>query len=89
MTAQATLASPASFSSDEIQTNEDTSLSLSRLEQQLPMVLRTSDLTMLMVLTVLFIANINGVQFGGPATFIYWTIGVVTFLILAPTSRGG
>lgn len=81
MTAQATLASPASFSSDEIQTNEDITLPLSHNEQHLPMVLRTSDLTMLMVLTVLFIANINGVQFGGPAAFLYWTIGVVTFLI--------
>ncbi|MHB8598351.1 MAG: amino acid permease [Ktedonobacteraceae bacterium] len=81
MTAQVTLDSPASFSSDEIQTNEDTSLSLSHHEQHLPMVLRTSDLTMLMVLTVLFIANINGVQFGGPAAFLYWTIGVATFLI--------
>lgn len=81
MTAQTTLESHASFSSDGIQTNEDTSLSLSHNEQHLPMVLRTRDLTMLMVLTVLFIANINGVQFGGPAAFLYWAIGVATFLI--------
>jgi diguanylate cyclase (GGDEF)-like protein len=81
MTAQATLESHASASSDEMQTNEDTSLSLSHSGQHLPMVLRTTDLTILMVLTVLFIANINGVQFGGPAAFLYWTIGVATFLI--------
>src|SRR5579872_6553467 len=33
----------------------------------LPAVLNTRDLTALMLLIVLFIANNNGVQFGGPA----------------------
>ena len=47
----------------------------------LPAVLNTRDLTALMLLIVLFIANNNGVQFGGPASFIYWIFGLLTFLI--------
>ena len=46
-----------------------------------PAVLTRRDLTVLMVLTVVFIANINGVQFAGPAAFLYWTLGLLTFLI--------
>jgi diguanylate cyclase (GGDEF)-like protein len=48
---------------------------------QLPTVLSTRDLTVLFVLVVLFISNINGVQFAGPATFFYWVLGFATFLI--------
>ncbi|HVB22441.1 MAG TPA: amino acid permease [Ktedonobacteraceae bacterium] len=81
MTAQATLEPYASSSHDEIRTNEHTALTTPHGEQQLPAVLRTTDLTMFMVLTVLFVTNINGVQFGGPASFLYWTLGLVTFLI--------
>ena len=81
MTAQATHESLASSSSKEQLTNKDTSLATSHREQQLPAVLRTSDLTILMILMVLFIANINGVQFGGPAAFLYWALGTATFLI--------
>ena len=47
----------------------------------LPTVLNTRDLTALMLLIVLFIANTNGVQFAGPAAFLYWTLGLLTFLI--------
>ena len=51
------------------------------LTQSLPAVLNTRDLTALMLLIVLFIANNNGVQFVGPASFIYWVLGLFTFLI--------
>lgn len=78
MTAQATFEPP---SSDEMKPYEDTVPSTPHKGQRLPMVLGTTDLTILMVLTVLFIANINGVQFGGPAAFLYWTLGLATFLI--------
>ena len=46
-----------------------------------PAVLTRRDLTVLTVLTIVFIANINGVQFAGPATFLYWTLGLLTFLL--------
>jgi diguanylate cyclase (GGDEF)-like protein/putative nucleotidyltransferase with HDIG domain len=49
--------------------------------RSLPAVLGTRDLTAFMLLIVLFIANNNGVQFGGPATFIYWILGLLTFLV--------
>src|SRR5579863_1923601 len=49
--------------------------------RSLPAVLGTRDLTAFMLLIVLFIANNNGVQFGGPASFIYWTLGLLTFLL--------
>ena len=47
----------------------------------LPAVLNTRDLTVFMLLIILFISNNNGVQFGGPATFIYWALGLLTFLL--------
>ena len=47
----------------------------------LPAVLGKRELTIFMVLTVLFIANINGVQSGGPAAFLYWGLGILTFLV--------
>ncbi len=78
MTTRATFASP---SSDAMKPYEDTAHSTPHEGQQLPMVLRTTDLTTFMVLTVLFITNINGVQFGGPASFLYWALGLTTFLI--------
>lgn len=34
-----------------------------------------------MVLTVVFVSNINGVQAGGPTAFIYWILGLLTFMI--------
>ncbi len=49
--------------------------------QGMPAELGTRDLTAFMLLIVLFIANTNGVQFGGPATFVYWTLGLLTFLV--------
>lgn len=49
--------------------------------QPLPPVLNTRDLTVFMLLIILFISNNNGVQFGGPATFIYWILGLLTFLL--------
>lgn len=49
--------------------------------QTLPTVMGVREMTVFMVLTVLFIANINGVQAGGPAAFIYWGLGIVTFLV--------
>ncbi|HVB74823.1 MAG TPA: amino acid permease, partial [Ktedonobacteraceae bacterium] len=47
----------------------------------LPAVLGTGDLTVLMVLIVLFVANNNSVQIGGPAAFFYWAFGLLTFLL--------
>ncbi|MDQ6659398.1 MAG: APC family permease, partial [Chloroflexota bacterium] len=47
----------------------------------LPAVLTRRDLTMFMVLALLLISNNNGVQFGGPVVFLYWAIGLVTFLL--------
>lgn len=48
---------------------------------RLPAILGTRDLTAFMLLIVLFIANTSGVQFGGPASFLYWGLGLVTFLV--------
>src|SRR5450759_3150888 len=56
------------------------SSTLKRLEQ-LPSVLGIGDLTVLMVLIVLFVANNNGVQLAGPAAFFYWGLGLLTFLL--------
>ena len=47
----------------------------------LPAVLGKRELTVFMVLIVVFIANINGTQAGGPAVFLYWGLGILTFLI--------
>lgn len=49
--------------------------------EQLPAVLGTSDLIVLMVLVVLFVANNNGVQLAGPTAFLYWGLGLLTFLL--------
>ena len=46
-----------------------------------PAVLTRRDLTVLLILTVVFISNINGVQFAGSAAFLYWTFGLLTFLV--------
>jgi len=48
---------------------------------KLPAVLGTPDLTIMLVLIVVFVSNINGVQFGGPAAFLYWILGLLTFLL--------
>jgi diguanylate cyclase (GGDEF)-like protein len=47
----------------------------------LPAILSKRDLTVLMLLVILFIANTNGVQFAGPSAFFYWTLGLLTFLV--------
>jgi len=47
----------------------------------MPAVLNTADLTAFMLLIVLFISNVNGVQFGGPAAFVYWALGLAAFLL--------
>src|SRR5437588_12730866 len=47
----------------------------------LPAVLGMRDLTLFMVLIVVFISNTNGVQFGGPIAFLYWALGLITFLV--------
>ncbi len=52
-----------------------------RRMEALPAVLGMREMIVFMVLTVLFIANINGVQSGGPAAFLYWGLGIATFLI--------
>src|ERR1700694_549203 len=50
-------------------------------QHKLPAVLGTRDLTVLMLLIVLFVANNDGVQFGGPAAFVSWVLGLFTFLV--------
>lgn len=47
----------------------------------LPAVLSRKDLLVLFLLTVVFISNINGVQFGGPSAYVYWVLGITTSLI--------
>ncbi len=49
--------------------------------ETLPQILVTRDLVVLFVLTVVFLLNINGVQFAGPSSFVYWIVGFCTFLI--------
>lgn len=49
--------------------------------RHLPQVLGLRDLTVLMVLTVVFVNNTNGVQFAGPSAFFYWMLGLLTFLV--------
>ena len=50
-------------------------------QPKLPAILGMRDLTVLMLLIVLFVANNNGVQFGGPVAFVYWILGLLTFLV--------
>lgn len=50
-------------------------------KQKLPAVLGTKELAVFLLLIIVFISNVNGVQFGGPATFLYWGLGILTFLI--------
>jgi diguanylate cyclase (GGDEF)-like protein/putative nucleotidyltransferase with HDIG domain len=52
-----------------------------RREEPLAAVLGIGDMTVLMVLIVLFVANNNGVQLAGPAAFFYWGLGLLTFLL--------
>ncbi|HKV57867.1 MAG TPA: amino acid permease, partial [Ktedonobacteraceae bacterium] len=49
--------------------------------QKLPAVLGTKEMAVFLLLIIMFISNVNGVQFGGPATFLYWGLGILTFLI--------
>lgn len=62
-------------------TEEPALASHSREQHKLPAVLGKLDLTVLMLLIILFIANTNGVQFAGPSVFLYWMLGLFTFLI--------
>ena len=44
-------------------------------------VLNSFDLVVIFVALVLFIPNASTVQFAGPATFVFWILGFMTFLI--------
>jgi amino acid transporter len=44
-------------------------------------VLKSFDLVVIFVALVLFIPNASTVQFAGPATFVFWILGFLTFLI--------
>lgn len=44
-------------------------------------VLNPFDLVVIFVALVLFIPNASTVQFAGPATFVFWVLGFLTFLI--------
>ncbi len=57
------------------------SVSAPLTQRALPAVLSKRDLTVLMLLIILFIANTNGVQFAGPSAFLYWILGLLTFLV--------
>src|SRR5205085_6311215 len=67
---------------------EDTHTTLSALGSsdaqtgiRLPKVLSRRDLTVIFVLIVVYISNVTGVQFGRSATFLYWILGLLTFLV--------
>ncbi len=62
-------------------TEQEPLLREKKTTQQLPSVLTIRDLTVLFVLTVVFISNVNGVQFAGPAAFPYWILGMITFFL--------
>ena len=49
--------------------------------RSLPAVLTPFDMGVFILLTVVFISNTVGVQFGGPAAFVYWLLGTLTFLV--------
>ncbi len=53
----------------------------SQSQRSLPAILGKRDLTVMMVLIILFVANTSGVQFAGPSAFLYWTLGLLTFLV--------
>ena len=55
--------------------------SSSQSQRSLPAILGKRDLTVMMVLIILFVANTSGVQFAGPSAFLYWTLGLLTFLV--------
>ena len=70
------------MASSTVLTNSPTSEELPKKDAPtFPAVLRMRDLTVLFVLTVVFIANTSGVQFAGPAAFPYWMLGLLTFLL--------
>ncbi len=48
---------------------------------RLPAVLGTRDLTVLLVLIVLFVPNILSAQLAGPAAFLYWALALFTFVL--------
>jgi diguanylate cyclase (GGDEF)-like protein len=56
-------------------------VSQSPAKQTLPVVLGIKEMTIFLLLIIVFVSNVNGVQFGGPATFFYWALGILTFLI--------
>ena len=49
--------------------------------QRLPAVLTMRDLIVFLFLTVVFLVNVSGVQFVGPAVFPYWILSFLTFLL--------
>ncbi len=49
--------------------------------RHLPAVLGMRDLTILLVLIVLFVPNILSAQSAGPAAFLYWVLALFTFLL--------
>ncbi len=53
----------------------------SKQVHSLPTVLTPVDIGVFILLTVVFISNTVGVQFGGPSAFVYWLLGMVTFLV--------
>src|SRR6266446_3470010 len=48
---------------------------------RLPAALDMRDLVALIVLIVLTASDITGVQYMGPAAFLYWTLGLLAFLL--------
>ena len=60
---------------------KDPMVSRTPTKQKLPAVLGMKEMVVFLLLIILFISNVNGVQFGGPATFLYWGLGILTFLL--------
>src|SRR6266702_4427898 len=91
MTGQPPLDAEAGYLTSQLAAGEQprtgaTSLTLTdgqdgSVRRTLPTVLGMRDLTLFMVLIVVFVSNTNGVQFGGPVAFLYWALGLITFLV--------
>ncbi len=76
------LSSSSEATNGAIETRDaDSAQAGAKQTRSLPKVLTTLDMSVFILLTIVFVSNTVGVQFGGPATFIYWLLGTVTFLV--------
>src|ERR1700745_4382691 len=71
----------ADTTSDRAATSERAMISETLAPTLVGRVLNSFDLVVIFVALVLFIPNASTVQFAGPATFLFWILGFLTFLI--------